>query len=249
MSLTTIGSLPSCTRLITSTLLRLAIIVPTYNELANVVPLAKQLKQALGNQPFRVVFADDSNDGTTEEIHGLAGVDESISINHSPLRRGLAKAVVDVLVDTLDDIVLVMDGDLQHPPPVVPAVLAAITSGADIAVASRYAPGASELGLSTPWRRAVSWASTRLAQASLPPARLTTDPLSGFFAFRRTCVDPASLRPVGFKILLEVLVRSDALRVVDIPYTFDRRQSADSKAAPREAVAFLWHLMRLRLSR
>ncbi len=229
--------------------MRVAIVIPTYNERANIAPLIERLKSALGDRPFHVVFADDSDDGTAEEVRRQAAADPSISINHSAERRGLAKAVVEVLRDVVDDVVLVMDGDLQHPPPVTPALLAAIANGADVAVASRYAPGGSELGLSSPWRRGVSWASTRLAQAGLSTARLTTDPLSGFFAFRRGVVDARELRPVGFKILLEVLVRGNIRAVVDVPYTFDQRHGAYSKAVTRQGLEFLYHLLRLRLSR
>jgi glycosyltransferase involved in cell wall biosynthesis len=223
-----------------------AVVVPTFNERGNVVPLVEQLDRALTGRRFQVVFADDSEDGTTEEIRRLAGSDPRVSLDHSPRRRGLARAVVDALAGVAADVVLVMDGDLQHPPAIAPKLLAELEAGADVAVASRYAPGGREIGLSGPWRRLVSRVSARLAQLSLPPARHTTDPLSGFFAFRRAVVEGATLRPVGFKILLEILVRGRLVQVVDVPYAFDRRQRAASKASAREGLAFLWHVARLR---
>lgn len=224
----------------------IALIVPTFNERGNPPPLVSQLAVAFATMPYRIVFADDSTDGTTREIENLIAVDTSISIHHSHERRGLARAVAEVLETLTEDIVVVMDGDLQHPPLIAPLLVKAITNGADIATASRYAPGGKEIGLSGPWRRLVSWSSSLAAQKLLPAARQTSDPLSGFFAIRRSIVDGVFLQPVGFKILLELLVRTDVHAVVDIPYTFDQRSRADSKASILEGIRFLRHLIRLR---
>lgn len=225
------------------------IVVPTFNELGNVAPLVEQLDRALEGRAFQVLFADDSTDGTTDEILRLASANRRVRVNHSGARRGLAIAVVEALGEVTDDLVLVMDGDLQHPAGVAPRLIECITAGADVAVASRYTSGGHELGLGGPARRAVSWTSTRLAQMALAPARRTSDPLSGFFAFRRAIIAGVALHPVGFKILLEVLVRGRVERVVDVPYTFDRRLRARSKASAREGLNFLWHVLRLRLAR
>ena len=226
----------------------IAVIVPTFNERGNPGPLVEQVTAALGSVPFRIVFADDSTDRTTREIDDLARANPAVSLNHSPTRRGLARAVVEVLDDRTEDTVVVMDGDLQHPPRIVPQLIAALDAGADIAVASRYATGGHELGLSGPLRRLVSRESSRVASVMLPAARRTSDPLSGFFAFRRAILAGATLQPVGFKILLEILVRSDASRVIDVPYTFDRRLRAASKASTLEGMRFLRHLLRLRVN-
>ena len=224
----------------------IAVIVPTFNERGNPAPLVEQVTAALSDRPFRIVFADDSTDGTTGEIQALGRENANICLNHSSSRRGLAQAVVESLDGVTEDVVVVMDGDLQHPPKLLPSLIAALTAGADIAVASRYAPGGHELGLSGPLRRLVSRQSTRAARLMLSQARQTTDPMSGFFAIRRAILDGATLQPVGFKILIEVLVRSRARRVVDVPYTLDRRTRAASKASPLEGVRFLRHLVRLR---
>ena len=231
------------------TTLTIAVIVPTFNERGNPGPLVEQVTAALGDAPFRIVFADDSTDETTREIEYLARSNPKVALNHSPTRRGLARAVVEALDGLTEELVVVMDGDLQHPPGILPDLIAAIDAGAEIAVASRYAPGGRELGLSGPVRRLVSRESSRVARVMLSAARRTSDPLSGFFAFRRTILAGARLQPVGFKILLEILVRSDARRVVDVPYTFDRRTRAASKASPLVGLRFLRHLLRLRVAR
>ncbi len=226
----------------------IAVIVPTFNERGNPGPLVEQVTAELGRAPFRIVFADDSTDGTTREIEALARSNPAVSLCHSPSRRGLARAVVEVLDHVTECVVVVMDGDLQHPPTIVPALVAALETGADIAVASRYTSGGRELGLSGPWRRLVSRESSRISRILIPAARRTSDPGSGFFAFRREVLVGAVLQPVGFKLLLEILVRSGACRVVDVPYTFDRRIRAASKASALEGLRFLWHLLRLRMS-
>lgn len=223
----------------------IAVIVPTFNERGNPGPLLAQVTDALGDTPFRIVFADDSTDETTREIEELTHGNPNVGLNHSPIRRGLARAVVEVLDGVAEDVVVVMDGDLQHPPETVPALIAALETGADIAVASRYTPGGRELGLGGPWRRLVSRESSRISRILLPAARRTSDPGSGFFAFRRAIIASAALQPVGFKLLLEILVRGNARRVVDVPYAFDRRARAASKASPLEGVRYLRHLLRL----
>jgi dolichol-phosphate mannosyltransferase len=226
----------------------IAIIVPTFNERGNIAPIVEQTIRAFGETQIRIVFADDSTDGTTQEIKNLMRLYRCIDILHSSTRRGLAPAVVDALNNVTEEIVIVMDGDLQHPPAVAPRLVAAINKGADFAVASRYAVGGRELGLSNRWRQLASWGSSKLSQTLLPAARKTTDPLSGFFAFRRALITGSRLQPVGFKILLECLVRGDGTLVVDVPYTFDRRLRAASKASIMEGVRFLLHLLRLRWS-
>lgn len=223
----------------------IAVIVPTFNERGNPAPLVEQLTVALNGAPFRIVFADDSTDETTRQIKCLARRNPIVSLNHSPSRRGLARAVVEVLNGVTEEVVVVMDGDFQHPPEIVPRLMAALETGADIAVASRYAPGGRELGLSGPLRRLVSRESSRISRILLPAARRTTDPGSGFFAFRPAIIAGAVLQPIGFKLLLEILVRGNGRRVVDVPYTFDRRTRAASKASPMEGLRFLRHLLRL----
>ncbi len=226
----------------------IAVIVPTFNEQGNIAPVIEQTIRAFGKTQIRIFFADDSTDGTTEEIKNLMRSYPCVDIQHNATRRGLAQAVVDALNEVTEDIVIVMDGDLQHPPAIAPRLVAAINEGADFAVASRYTVGGQELGLSNRWRQLVSWGASRLAQTLLPAARKTTDPLSGFFACRRVLIAKSRLQPVGFKILLECLVRGQGTLVVDVPYTFDRRLRATSKASISEGLRFLIHLLRLRRS-
>jgi len=139
----------------------------------------------------------------------------------------------------------VMDADLQHPPELVPVLLAEAERGADLVVASRYAPGGSHEGLSGPVRRLVSLEATLVARMLFSEARQSSDPLSGFFLCRRALIDGIEFRPVGFKILLELLVCMPELRVVDVPMPQAARSTGESKATARQGLLYLRHLLSL----
>ena len=112
-------------------------------------------------------------------------------------------------------------------------------------MASRYAPGGSHEGLGTPVRRLVSREATVLARLLFKEARQSSDPLSGFFLCRRALIDGIEFRPVGFKILLELLVCVPDLRVVDVPVTQATRAEGVSKATARQGLLYLRHLRSL----
>jgi dolichol-phosphate mannosyltransferase len=92
--------------------------------------------------------------------------------------------------------------------------------------------------------RAASGAAKMLFWRTLRPV---SDPMSGFFLFRRDAVDHRALRPRGFKILLEVAVRTPGLRITEVPYTFEERHAGTSKADGGVAIAYARHLARLRI--
>jgi dolichol-phosphate mannosyltransferase len=136
----------------------------------------------------------------------------------------------------------VMDADLQHPPEVVPLLLAAITDGADLVVASRYTLGGdSELGW---FRNLLSRASTRLVRLCLGRGFRVTDPLSGFFALRRSVISSRPLAGSGFKILMEVLACGDYRDLREVPFHFEQRRRGTSKLGLRTALRDLRGLMR-----
>jgi dolichol-phosphate mannosyltransferase len=143
----------------------------------------------------------------------------------------------------------VMDGDLQHPPELIPEMItAAITGDHDMVVASRYCrTGGSAGGLSSGTRRLVSSGATLVSRVLFP--RLVgrvSDPMSGFFAIRRGAIDPWRLRPEGFKILLELLVRTPPRSIRELPFVFADRRCGISKASCREGARYVRQLVRLR---
>jgi dolichol-phosphate mannosyltransferase len=170
-------------------------------------------------------------------------------VHRGPEERqgGLGGAVVAGLRHATGSWVCVMDADLQHPPAIVPRLLeAAEADDLDLVVATRFRDGGSDGGLG-PIRRAISHASAAAARMLFPRRlRGVTDPMSGFFLVRRSAVELERLRPNGFKILLEVLVRHSFAAVGEVPYAFAERRAGESKASVREGTRFLVQLIRLR---
>src|SRR5213080_945578 len=230
----------------------LSVIVPTRDEEANVAPLLQLLEDVAPEVPAEIIFVDDSDDGTANAVaEAGARCRRDVGLIHRPRERradGLGGAVVEGLWAARGTWACVMDGDLQHPPQLIADLLAeAERTGADLVVASRRAPHGDADALSAP-RALVSRTFTGLARR-LFAGRLdgVSDPMSGFFLVRRAALDLETLRPHGFKVLLEILVRTPGLRVAEVPFHFGERTAGNSKATPREGMRFLRLLWRLRI--
>jgi dolichol-phosphate mannosyltransferase len=225
-----------------------SVVVPTRNEASNVQPLVDRITAALAATPFEICFVDDSDDATADLLLELSRSNPSVRCllrQGADRAGGLSTAVVAGLHMARGRYVCVMDADLQHPPELVPALLAEAERGADLVVASRYTPGGSREGLSGSVRRLVSRQATILARVLFNEARQSSDPLSGFFLCRRALIDGIEFRPVGFKILLELLVCVPEMRVVDVPMTMSARSTGESKASARQGLLYLRHLWSL----
>ncbi|PZR81313.1 MAG: hypothetical protein DLM65_05965 [Candidatus Aeolococcus gillhamiae] len=226
----------------------LSVVVPTRDEAANVGPLLARLSSALAGVDHEILFVDDSDDGTPAAIARTAAGDARIDVLHregSDRTGGLSTAVVSGIHRTRGEFVCVMDADLQHPPEDIPGMLAAAREGADVVVASRYVRGGSRRGLGGTGRRQVSRVAGAVARGLFTEARASSDPLSGFFLCRRRVIDGIEFRPVGFKILLELLVCVPGLRVRDVPLDFAARAGGTSKASLRQGLLFLAHIRSL----
>ena len=230
----------------------LSVVVPTRNEASNVEPLLHRLHKAAGHLALEVIFVDDSVDETPDVIQVNAGrfpFAVRLIVRPPARRDGLSGAVVEGLRAARGTWAAVMDADLQHPPEVVPRLLKhAQVTGADMVVGSRTADLAGPRGLGL-GRALTSQALTVMARTVFPRLlKNASDPLTGLFLVRRQAVDPESLRPDGFKILLEILVRSPHLHVSEVFFDFAPRHEGDSKADLHEGFRFFRHLLRLRLT-
>ena len=210
----------------------LTVVVPCYNERANVSRLVENLRLALRDISWEAVFVDDNSpDGTAAEVRLLARHDPRIRCIKRIGRRGLASAVIEGAMSSSAEYVAVMDGDLQHDERRLRDLLALLQSGeTDIAVGSRYLERSRAEGLANAWRRYLSKGGSWLTQALLP-VRIT-DPMSGFFMLRRDLFERLAPRLTGqgFKILLDLLMSSPApLRVAEIQVAFFPRAEGDSK--------------------
>lgn len=228
----------------------LSVVVPTRHESGNVAGLVERLEAALPTTALEIVFVDDSDDDTPARIEALGherppGRVRLVARSGHDRHGGLSTAVVTGIRMALGQYVCVMDADLQHPPETVPHLLAAAQGGADLVVASRYVRRGDRSGLGGSLRRLVSSGATALARLLFAEARRSTDPLAGFFLCRRAVVDGIEFRPVGFKILLELLVCVPEGRVQDVPLNFATRQSGESKAGLGQGLLYLRHLSSL----
>ncbi|WP_326610630.1 glycosyltransferase family 2 protein [Streptomyces scopuliridis] len=227
------------------------VIIPTFNESGNVRELLRQLTDAVpARLPCEVLFVDDSTDDTPEVIESAAqDCPFPVNVIHREKPEGgLGGAVVEGLKAAGSDWIVVMDADLQHPPALVPDLVAAgERTSADLVVASRYIDGGSRAGLAGGYRVAVSRAATWLTKGMFPAAlRGISDPMSGFFAIRRSAVTSEALRPLGYKILLELAVRCRPEQPAEVPFVFRDRFAGESKSTAKEGLRFLRHLVELR---
>jgi dolichol-phosphate mannosyltransferase len=219
------------------------VVVPTFREVENLPELLERLgavRDGAGIDLDVLLMDDDSRDGSADLVCAL-GLPWARMIVRTR-DRGLSQAVLDGLRVARGDVLVVMDADLSHPPEKIPALLAALEEGPDAVVGSRFAPGGStdhDWGL---FRRL----NSRVAALLAAPLTSLADPMSGFFALRRSTFEAArGLSPVGYKIGLELLVKCGCRRVVEVPIHFADRRRGESKLSLREQLNYLKHLRRL----
>ena len=212
---------------------QVSVIIPTFNESENICNVLKSIKECLPKTDIEAIVVDDNSpDGTgkiveeyIKSMKNIAGY--SISVIHRKAKEGLSSAILDGLKNSKGETVIVMDSDLSHPPQIIPKMLETIRqTQCDIVVASRYIKGGTIQG----WpfkRKLMSTVATKIAKVGLDIS--TNDPMSGFFAFRRKITEGIKFDAIGFKILLELLVKTKGVKVEEIPYTFTDREVGSSK--------------------
>jgi dolichol-phosphate mannosyltransferase len=219
----------------------LTVVVPTYNENANVPVLVERVANVLAGVAWEIVFVDDdSPDGTSATVREMGARDARVRGIRRIGRRGLAGACIEGMLASQARYVAVMDADLQHDEAVLTTMLATLRAGGhDLVIGSRYLSEASTEGLSRR-RLASSRLGGWLAQWILGVA--VTDPMSGFFMLRRAVLDAAAPRLAthGFKILADLLSSMAAtLRVAEVPYDFRPRLHGTSKLDTQVALDFI----------
>ena len=144
----------------------LTLVIPCYNEVANVAPLIEGVRRALEGMRWEIVFVDDdSPDGTSKAVEKAAQEDPRIRLIRRVGRRGLSSAVIEGALSSTSPVIAVMDGDLQHDEAILrDLVTPLLENDADIAVASRHVEGGDSSGLANRWRHMLSQAGIRLSQ-------------------------------------------------------------------------------------
>lgn len=222
----------------------ISVIVPTYREVENLPLLIGRLGDLRRNESIDlelIIMDDDSRDGTEELIAGLG--EDWIRLFTRTTERGLSSAVCDGLKHARGDVIVVMDADLSHPPESIPELVGALTAGHDFALGSRYVRGGSTDGNWGALRRLNSKIATLLAM----PFTGAKDPMSGFFAIRRSAYEQAAncLNPIGYKIGLELIVKCECEKVKEIPFHFADRKAGESKLTLAEQARYIRHIRRL----
>ena len=219
------------------------VVVPTYYEVESIPHLVARLRGVRDSSglDLEVLFMDDdSQDGSRElvESMGLPWV----RLVTRKTNRGLSHAVLDGLMLSQRETLVVMDADLSHPPEKIPEMLAALDAGMDAAVGSRFVEGGStadDWGL-------LRWLNSRIATLLALPLTTLSDPMSGFFAIRKsTVLGGREFNPVGYKIFLELIVKCGCRQIADIPIHFENRQFGKSKLTFKEQLKYIKHLRRL----
>lgn len=217
---------------------KVSIVVPTFNESENVGNLVNQIDGALKGIPYEVIFVDDSNDNTPDAIKKVMEENTNVRMHHREGETGLATAVIKGFELAEGEYVAVMDADLQHPPAILKSMYAVLEEGYDFCVPSRFIPGGSDGGLNL-YRKLVSGVARYIGKILLSSLRKVTDPTSGLFMFKRDVIKDADLRPIGWKILIEVLAMGTYSSVVEIPYKFQARPAGESKLTTKVTIEYI----------
>ena len=220
-------------------LVDLSIIIPTYNESENIINLLESIKGKI--PPFlntEIIVVDDNSPDKTADLaecysqslyKGNAQTPFYLLVIRRDRKKGLVSAIMEGIKFSKGQYILVMDADLSHSPELIPRMVHELVNpDIDIVVASRYARGGSITG----WpfkRRLISKGAVKIAKYSLRLSKRLTDPMSGFFAIKRHVLENIKIESAGYKILLEILVKSNDARVKEIPYTFANRKAGKSK--------------------
>ena len=219
--------------------MRTLVVTPTYLEAENISEVLHRLRAAVPDADVLVVD-DSSPDGTAELAEAVARELGRIEILRQPSKRGLGtayRAGFAVGIDRGYEILVQMDADLSHDPAALPALLAAVEGGADLAIGSRYVPG----GSIPHWplhRRALSRYGNRYATFVL--GMKVADTTSGFRAYRTDvlkAIDPATTRAVGYGFQIETAYRMWQWRgrISELPIEFTDRVRGHSKMSPKIA--------------
>lgn len=229
-----------------------SIIIPTYNESENIIQVLKSIGEHIPKDIAieAIVVDDNSPDGTGKIIEDYINDAQNktgytIGVIHRKTKSGLSSAILDGIQHSSGETVVVMDSDFSHPPKIIPQLIEEIkTSKYDIAIASRYTKGGEVSGWSTK-RKLISKGATGIAKAGLGVNE--SDPMSGFFAFNRNILEGIKLDAIGYKMLLEILVKTNDVKVKEIPYTFTDRTRGSSKldsSTMFDYVKSVWKLYR-----
>ena len=211
---------------------KLSVVLPTFNERGNIVPLIEEIARILRSMPHEILVMEDrSPDGTADAAREAAERFPQTEVVERDPPHGLTVSILDGVRRSGGEYVAWLDCDFSHPPELLPRLLSPLEAGeADITAASRYVPGGADERDSS----AARWASiliTRLARWLVD--RRVLDYTTGYLMARREVILELGLRGDYGEYCIELLgtaVRR-GLRVLEIPYRNVPRREGESKTA------------------
>lgn len=228
---------------------RLSLVVPTLNERENIVDflaaVRHTLDEAIPGSYEVIVVDDDSPDRTWEIAAGLMSGFPELRVVRRQNEGGLAVAVIRGWQVARGVVLGTINADFQHPPDVLGRLLDRM-GGADVVAATRHGDGGG-LGDWGMMRRVSSWGAAQIGRVLLPEvySRLS-DPLSGCYLVRRAAVQSVALKPLGYKSLMEILVRGNVREVRECGYEMRKRSRGQSKVHATHPFQYIRHVFRLR---
>jgi dolichol-phosphate mannosyltransferase len=227
-----------------------SIIVPTYNESQNIVGILKSIRENLpkGIHTETIVVDDNSPDGTGKIVEDYISsikkiAENTIDVIHRKAKNGLSSAILNGIQNAKGETIVVMDSDFSHPPQIIPKMIEALKQyQCDLVVASRYITGGNIQGWTTK-RKIMSKIATVIATKGLGVK--TKDPMSGFFAFKKNIIKELNFDSLGYKLLLEILVKTKGIHIKEIPYCFENRKFGSSKLDSSTIIDYFKSVWRL----
>lgn len=211
-----------------------SIILPTYNESKNISSILEYIQKSIPKDinAETIVVDDNSPDGTAKIAEDYfysikEKTSHTINVIKRKTKEGLSSAILSGIKEAVGNMIVVMDSDFSHPPYMIPKMIDTLKqTNCDIVIASRYVKGGSIQG----WpfkRKLMSKIATIIAKKGLGVR--SHDPMSGFFAFKKSIIEGLKFDAIGYKILLEILVKTRGIKIQEIPYTFTDREKGASK--------------------
>jgi dolichol-phosphate mannosyltransferase len=225
------------------TTLDVSVVLPTYREAENIPVIVPRICEVLSRAGMRgevIVVDDNSPDDTGAIAEKLAGR-YPVRVLARAGKRGLATAVIAGFKISGAKACVVMDADGSHPVDKLPDMIRPLLQDqADITVGSRNVKGGSSE--KWPWhRRLISKVAAKMSSG----LTRMSDPTSGFMGIQRHLLDGLELNPVGYKIVLEIVVKTATDRLVEVPIVFRDRELGESKMSLKEQWNYIKHLKRL----
>jgi dolichol-phosphate mannosyltransferase len=208
----------------------ISVILPTFNEVDNIIPLINKIKSFIGHLSFQIIVVDDdSPDGTALQIKKMFGEQKWLKLIIRKKNPGLALSILEGIKQSSAELIIVMDTDFNHDPKEILNLLH-YAKQFDMIIGSRYVKNG---GMENRMRFYFSMLYNMIIKFVL--GLQTNDNLSGFFLIKRSIFDklPAEKIFIGYGdyfIRLLKFAKDNNLHMKEIPIYYKNRHAGKSKS-------------------